>query len=86
MSLSKQELDHVLFLTQVVLEGNKRSLMPGVIQTLMYIVKSLDQVELSEPVTEAIQEWIKEIEHELIHETRRLSEIKHNLSFNKPPR
>ncbi len=80
MSITKQELEHVLFLSQVVMEGNKRTLMPSTLQTLMYIAKSLDHVDLSEPVTEVIREWIQAVEAELIHESHRLNEIQSNLA------
>ncbi len=80
MSLTQKELGHVVFLSQMILDGNKKGLMPESIQCLLYIVKSLSDVALSDDVAEEIRLIIVKVEEELRLENIRMKEIKQNLN------
>lgn len=81
MSLTQKELGHVVFLSQMILDGNKKGLMPEAIQCLLYIVKSLRDAELSEGVSDEIRLIIVKVEEELRLENVRMKEIKQNLNL-----
>ncbi|HEY0828757.1 MAG TPA: hypothetical protein VGE40_11715 [Bacilli bacterium] len=80
MLLTQKELGHVVFLSQMILDGNKKGLMPEAIQCLLYIVKSLSDVALSDDVSEEIRLIIVRVEEELRLENIRMKEIKQNLN------
>jgi predicted DNA-binding antitoxin AbrB/MazE fold protein len=80
MIYTQQELAHLIFLAGVVRDGNKKGLMEETIQCLLYIVKSLPEVDLPEGVIERIEALTEKVEEELRGENDRLHEIQYNLS------
>ena len=83
MKWTQKELNHVIFLSEVVLDDHKRALMPETIECLLHIVKALPDVDLLDDTAEEIQELISKIEHQLKKENDRLQEIRHNLSGSR---
>ena len=81
MPLMQKELGHVVFLSQMILDGNKKGLMPETMQCLLYIVKSLGDVELSDDICDEIRRLINKVEEELRLENIRMKEIKYNLNY-----
>lgn len=80
MKLTQQELNHVIFLSEVVLEDRKRALMPETIECLLHIVKALPDVDLLEDTADDMEQLIEQIEQQLKLENTRLQEIRNNLS------
>lgn len=80
MKFSETELHHLVFLSEVVLENKKRAMMGEMMQCLLYVVKSLQEADLSDDVTEEIRMLISSIENKLKQENARMQEIHHNLS------
>lgn len=84
MKLTQQELSHLIFLANVVKDGNKKGLMAETITCLTYIVKALPEIELPDGVVEQINELIVKLEDDLREENDRLHEIRDNLNpFNR---
>lgn len=81
MKLTQKELNHVIFLSEVVLDDHKKALMPEALECLLHIVKALPDVELLDDTGDEILELISKIEHQLKTENDRLQEIRHNLSY-----
>jgi hypothetical protein len=77
---TQKELAHLIFLAGVVRDGNKKGLMEETIQCLLYIVKSLPEVDLPEGVVQHIEALTEKLELDLRGENDRLHEIQHNLS------
>ncbi|WNR43152.1 hypothetical protein [Paenibacillus roseipurpureus] len=87
MKLTQKELNHLIFLSEVVLTGNKKSLMEETLQCLLYIVKSLEEVELPESVVGQIEALTALIEADLREENERMQEIRGHLDWmNKKSR
>ena len=82
MKLTQQELSHLIFLAEVVRDGNKKGLMSETIQCLTYIVKALPEVELPDGVIGQIENLIDKVEEELRQENDRLHEIRNNMRMN----
>lgn len=80
MKLTQKELNHVIFLSEVVLDDTKRALMPETIECLLHIVKALPHVDLLDDTADEIQDLIAKIEEQLKIENDRLQEIRYNLS------
>ncbi|MCD1259113.1 hypothetical protein B5M42_009710 [Paenibacillus athensensis] len=74
MNMTQEELSHLIFLTEVVIAGKKKSLMHETLQVLLYIVKSVDQIELPDSVIDQIERLIALIEHDLRQENERMQE------------
>ncbi|MDD9265636.1 hypothetical protein ACFPES_01185 [Paenibacillus sp. GCM10023248] len=83
MKLAQKELNHLIFLTEVVLAGKKKSLMEETLQCLLYIVKSLEEVELPESVVDQIACLTAMIELDLRSENERIQEITSHLDWQK---
>jgi hypothetical protein len=84
MKLTQEELSHLIFLSGVVKDGNKKGLMAETIACLIYIVKALPEVELPDGVIDEINALIDKVEVDLRQENDRLHEIRDNLSpFNR---
>lgn len=81
MKLTQEELNHLVFLSEVVLTGNKKSLMDETLQCLLYIVKSLEEVELPDSVVGQIERLIGLIEADLRDENERMQEIRGHLDW-----
>lgn len=79
MKLGKEELNHLLFLAEVVKDGQKKKLMPDMLECLFYIAKSVTETELPDNVAERIRELTGKMEEELRRENDRLQEIRRNL-------
>lgn len=75
MKLTKEQLEHVVFLTEVVLGANKRHLMPEALQALLYIVKSIRADDMQDQPVEEILALVTRIERVLIAENDRLRDI-----------
>lgn len=75
MKLTQEQLEHVIFLTEVVLDVNKRHLMPDALQILLYIAKSLHASDIQELPTDEINSIISRMERVLIAENDRLRDI-----------
>ena len=80
LKLNHVEMGHLVFLAEVVLNGKKKALMDETYQCLLYIVKSLEEVELPDVVGEQIQTLVFKIEQELRNENTRIREINGALS------
>jgi hypothetical protein len=80
MIVTQKELSHLIFLTDVVMNGKKKIMMEETLHCLMYIVKSIQEIDLPDNVVEQIQLHIEKIEDQLRSENDRLQEINHNLS------
>jgi hypothetical protein len=80
MKLSQNELNHVIFLSEVVLDDHKRALMPETIECLLHIVKALPDCDLLDDTADEIQDLISKIEAQLKTENDRLQEIRQNLT------
>lgn len=80
MKFSEEELNHLVFLSGVVLDAMKRDMMADTIQCLLYVVKSLPYAEFSEDVAVRLRELIIGIEDQLKEENHRIKEIQSNLN------
>ncbi len=80
MKVTQKELSHLIFLADVVMNGKKKAMMEETLQCLIYIVKSIQEIELPDNVVEQMHLHIEKIEEQLRSENDRLQEIKHNLA------
>lgn len=83
MVFSQKELSHLIFLADVVLNGNKKDAMEDMLHCLLYIVKSLQEAELPESVAEEIGERVDRIEMKLKMENSRMQDIQFRFSQRK---
>lgn len=81
LKLTQKELNHLVFLSEVVLTGKKKSLMDETLQCLLYIVKSLEEVELPDSVVGQIERLTALIEADLRDENERMQEIRGHLDW-----
>ncbi|KRF03884.1 hypothetical protein ASG89_03780 [Paenibacillus sp. Soil766] len=81
LKFSQKELNHLVFLSEVVLTGKKKSLMDETLQCLLYIVKSLEEVELPDSVVGQIERLTALIETDLRDENVRMQEIRGHLDW-----
>lgn len=81
LKLTQKELNHLVFLSEVVLTGRKKSLMDETLQCLLYIVKSLEEVELPDSVARQIERLTALIEADLRDENERMQEIRGHLDW-----
>lgn len=79
MKLSLEEINHILFLSQVAMDNNKIHMLREIIQCLVYIAKANSEVEMPDEVVLHVREIISGIEQELREDTDRLQEIRRNL-------
>jgi hypothetical protein len=79
MKLEKDELTHLLFLADVVKDGNKKKLMPDMLECLLYVARSVTEADLPDNVILRIRQLTGKMEEELRQENDRLKEIRHNL-------
>ncbi|NOU86765.1 hypothetical protein GC102_13405 [Paenibacillus sp. LMG 31460] len=86
MKMTQKELSHLIFLSEVVLTGNKKSLMDETLQCLLYIVKSLEEVELPDTVVDQIESLTALIESDLRNENERIQEIRGHLDWSQKGR
>lgn len=75
MKMTQKELSHLIFLSEVVITGKKKGLMDETLQCLLYIVKSLEEVELPDNVVDQIERLTALIEDDLRKENERMQEI-----------
>jgi hypothetical protein len=75
VKFTQKELNHLIFLSEVVIEGKKRGLMDETLQCLLYIVKSLEEVELPDSVVDQIERLTAMIELDLRSENERMQDI-----------
>jgi Asp-tRNA(Asn)/Glu-tRNA(Gln) amidotransferase C subunit len=80
MNVTQKELSHLIFLADVVMNGKKKVMMEETLQCLIYIVKSIQEIDLPDNVVEQMHLHIEKIEEQLRSENDRLQEIKHNLT------
>jgi hypothetical protein len=76
MRMNESELGHLVFLAEVVKNGNKKGLMEETYQILLYIVKGLTDAELPDSVGEQVRELVARIEAELRDENDRIRDIR----------
>ena len=81
MKLMQEELNHLIFLTEVVIEGKKKGLMDETLRCLLYIVKSLEEVDLPDMVVDQIDQLIAKIEADLRIENERGHDIREHLDW-----
>ncbi|TXK86015.1 hypothetical protein FU659_00765 [Paenibacillus sp. N3.4] len=86
MKMTQAELSHLVFLSEVVLTGKKKSLMEETLQCLLYIVKSLEEIELPDMVVDQIEQLTALIESDLRSENERIQEIRGHLDWNQKNR
>jgi len=79
MKLSIDEINHILFLSQVASDNNKLHMLRDIIQCLVYIVKAIREIDLPDEVVADVRHIISQIEQELRDDTDRLHEIRRNL-------
>lgn len=79
MKLSQDEINHILFLTQVAADNNKTNMLREIIQCLIYIVKAHGEIELPVEAANHVKQIIADIEQELRDDTDRIQEIHRNL-------
>ncbi|WP_235550719.1 hypothetical protein [Paenibacillus sp. Soil787] len=84
--MTQKELSHLIFLSEVVLTGNKKSLMDETLQCLLYIVKSVEEVELPDTVVDQIESLTALIESDLRNENERIQEIRGHLDWSQKGR
>ncbi|HEX7057328.1 MAG TPA: hypothetical protein VF260_09070 [Bacilli bacterium] len=80
MKISQEELGHLAFLSQVVLEQNKRHLMSDTLRCLLYVIKSLTEVEVPGEIKTEIMRLVARLEAQLKTENERIQEIWDNLA------
>ncbi|MBP1965243.1 hypothetical protein GQF04_15140 [Paenibacillus aceris] len=83
MKMTQKELSHLIFLSEVVLTGKKKSLMDETLQCLLYIVKSVEEVELPDTVVDQIECLMAMIESDLRDENERMQEIRGHLDWKQ---
>jgi hypothetical protein len=83
LKMTQKELSHLIFLSEVVLTGKKKSLMDETLQCLLYIVKSLEEVELPDTVVDQIECLTALIESDLRNENERMQEIRGHLDWSQ---
>jgi hypothetical protein len=81
LRLTREQLDHVRFLSETVLENRKRALMPDAMQCLLYIVKTLPDADVPDAAAQEMFDLLRRIERELIEENERLKEIRSNMAW-----
>lgn len=86
LKMTQKELSHLIFLSEVVLTGNKKSLMDETLQCLLYIVKSVEEVELPDTVVDQIESLTALIESDLRNENERIQEIRGHLDWSQKGR
>ncbi|RTE04853.1 hypothetical protein EJQ19_25935 [Paenibacillus whitsoniae] len=86
MKMTQKELNHLIFLTEVILSGKKKNLMEETLQCLLYIVKSLEDVELPDSVVQQIERLTADIEADLRGENERMQEIRSHLDWRQAGR
>jgi hypothetical protein len=86
LKMTQKELSHLIFLSEVVLTGKKKSLMDETLQCLLYIVKSLEEVELPDTVVDQIESLTALIESDLRNENERIQEIRGHLDWSQKGR
>lgn len=79
MKLTLEEINHILFLSQVASDNNRLNMLREIIQCLVYIVKANGEIEVPDEVGAHVKEIIARIEAELRDDSERLSEIHRNL-------
>ncbi|MFC9775104.1 hypothetical protein [Paenibacillus chitinolyticus] len=79
MSVLQNELTHLIFLAEVVIASRKKEVMEDTLQCLLYIIKSLPEVEVPDSVAEQIAHLTERIEEKLRLENERIQEIQGNL-------
>ncbi|MGG1518323.1 hypothetical protein ABE504_23090 [Paenibacillus oryzisoli] len=84
--MTQKELNHLIFLTEVILSGKKKNLMEETLQCLLYIVKSLEDVELPDSVVQQIECLTADIEADLRGENERMQEIRSHLDWRQAGR
>jgi hypothetical protein len=84
MKINQKELNHLVFLSEVILEGKKKSLMEEAMQCLLYIVKSVEEVDVPQSVVDQMQDLIVKMEEDLRSENERMSEIQGHLRHHRP--
>lgn len=86
LKMTQKELSHLIFLSEVVLTGKKKSLMDETLQCLLYIVKSVEEVELPNTVVDQIESLTALIESDLRNENERIQEIRGHLDWSQKGR
>ncbi|WP_217560085.1 hypothetical protein [Paenibacillus sp. GbtcB18] len=79
MSVLQNELTHLIFLAEVVIASRKKEVMEDTLQCLLYIIKSLPEVEVPDSVAEQIAHLTERIEEKLRQENERIQEIQGNI-------
>lgn len=80
MIITQKELNHLIFLSDIVMNGKKKAMMEETIQCLLYLVKSIQEIDLPESVVVQMNQHVAHMEEQLRLENDRLQEIQHNLS------
>lgn len=86
LKMTQKELSHLIFLSEVILTGKKKSLMDETLQCLLYIVKSVEEVELPDTVVDQIESLTALIESDLRNENERIQEIRGHLDWSQKGR
>lgn len=72
MKISHERLSHMIFLSEVVLTGNKRKVIMGdTLHMLLYLVKSIREIEIPASVSEELVGLMNNIEQQLKEENEK---------------
>jgi hypothetical protein len=72
VEISHDRLSHMIFLSEVVLTGNKRkALMGDTLHMLLYLVKSIREIEIPPSVEEQLAVLLQQIEQQLKEENEK---------------
>jgi hypothetical protein len=77
IKISHDRLSHMIFLSEVVLSGNKRkALMADTLHMLLYLVKSGREIEIPPSVGEELDVLLQNIEQQLKDENEKKRRLK----------
>jgi len=80
--MNDREIGHLVFLAEVVLNSKKKALMDETYRCLLFLVKGLQTVELTDAAYEQVQQLIASIEAELRDENERIRDINGELTHH----
>jgi DNA-binding LytR/AlgR family response regulator len=85
VKIPHDRLSHMVFLSEVVLTGNKRkALMGDTLHMLLYLVKSIREVEIPASVEQQLEELLNHIELQLKEENEKKRQLVRK-TRKKPP-
>ncbi|GIP37971.1 hypothetical protein J31TS4_12510 [Paenibacillus sp. J31TS4] len=74
MKVTQQQLEHLVLLTDMVLNGEKSGAMEDMLQCLLFVVKSVGEAELPDSVADELAKTVARVEERLREEN-----VRHNM-------